>query len=134
MTPFSAAVGDAERDALRFRRGRENRFREGRIDADVRRHHYHVVRLEVGILLKKREQLIVQHFHLPHWAVAGMELERAVMGRKRLRAGPARIVQLENIALNLCEPGLVSGGAEMFLLPHGVDRRDGIEKFAPGFA
>ena len=70
-----AAIRNAERNAERFGRGVEDRLDEWRVHLDLRRHHDDIVRFQIGLRFQNGEQLIVQHFHLAHRAVAGMELE-----------------------------------------------------------
>ncbi len=83
-----AAVGDAVRNARSaVRSAAEHRVDEGRVGVDVRRHHDHVVRVERRVRIEQREQLIVQHLHLAHRAVAGVDDDRRVVGPERQSAG-----------------------------------------------
>ena len=93
-----------------------------------------VVRFEIGLLFKECEQLIVQHFHLAHRAVAGMELERTIRRGGRTRPAVGRIVHPENIALNLREHRVVRGRLKPVVFLGRIQLGNALEKFATDFA
>ena len=86
------------------------------------------------MLLEEREQLIVQHLHLAHRAVAGMELERAIVRRDGARRFAGGIVQVENVALDLREHVSLGGAANRSCSSRRVQLGDVLEKFAAEFA
>ncbi len=96
-------VGHGERNGALARRRPEDGVDRGRVRLDVGRHHHHVGGAERRIGVEERQQLIVQHLDLAERAVAGVELDRAVLGRRgRRRCVPA---ERQHVALQPLENG-----------------------------
>ena len=99
-------VGHRERNEARVLRRiqPEHRLDVRRIGGNVGHHHDHVPRLQRGIRRKGRQQLVMEHLHLPLRAVADLEADGAVTPGIDRRPAAARLGQwrqIENVLLQL---------------------------------
>ena len=109
QAPVGDRVGDGRRTpglAAGPAPGSEDRLHVGGVGLDVRGHDDHVPGLESGQGLEQAEQPVVQDLDLPVGAVAGVDLDRAVVGGEGgtgLGVRLAAVAQPEQIGLDLAE-------------------------------
>ena len=80
-----------------------------RHELDVGHHDHHVARRDLGLRVEPLQQLIVQHFQLPHRAVRHLEHQRAVAGAKRGIDRVLRRAQIADAVLQLYEQAAAIG-------------------------
>ena len=94
------AVGDGEGNVALGSGRTKHRLDEGAVAVDVGHHHHHIPRLESRIGGKARQQGVVQHLHLAHRAVAGMDDQGLIFrGQEVFFALPAAILEIQNVRL-----------------------------------
>jgi hypothetical protein len=123
---LGTSIGHAVRNAPIG--GVEYRFDVWCIRLDVRRHHDDVGRFERRIFGEESEQAVVQHLHLAHRAVAGMDLHRAIVLRDRQRR--RSIAEIEDVGLECREQRALAGLDEAWHLTGALDLVQQIEKIA----
>ena len=103
-----ALVGQGEGNMAAMTGGvtAEHRLDVRCVGVDVRHHHHHVSRSQAGIGVEGRQQLVVQDFHLPLWAVGFMKSDGVILRqiqRPLLLAGLPEWRQVVDIVLDLVQ-------------------------------